>query len=611
MILKQMASKPTPTERAPRSRCLWAFVAIMLLAVCPLVADDVKVTAAFNPPVVSMGQRTSYVITVEGGSGTPSGVMPTINGVQIGREPSVSNRSSFTNINGRMQGVVSDIYTFPAQAMAEGTYTMPEWTINFDGKPYQVPAAQLQVTPVGEEFKNAFFFKLEPSLDKAYVGQTLPLRVKLYWRQDVRLDLSAVPTKQAGEAYTDVDFNFNPQTATEVVNNVTYNTAYWPFLLTPLKAGKQPIGFTCEIIVQMPGQGNRRMDPFFDSPFFSRGNVERRALSTGVLELEILNPPEEGKPDSFNGAIGQFTLETKADRLEVEESEPITLTVTVTGAGNLERMGAPYLEEADGWRIYPPSATFSKTDALGYAGSKTFEYILRPESTKPKYLPEMRFSYFDPLSGSYSELNGQELAVTIKPSKNPVTPVLTAASQRKDNATTAADREAEMRPVLLVNSGEGELTPLWRRTSFWTAQAAPALGLLGLCLLGRFQAKQEANPLLRRNRKLATLLHLSMQTAEKAARDNRANDFTEAVHDTLQIMVALISEGALEPKAVTWADAEICLHKQNAPDELVEQCRGLFTAYEAGRFGGQTLSEQELMLKNDQLKAIVRQLTSK
>lgn len=293
----------------------------------------------------------------------------------MGSQPSVSTSNNVSIVNGAMNAVVTTTLAFPVTAMAEGVYTVPDWVITIDGESYQVPAARLQVTPVGEELKNAFFFRLEPALEKAYVGQALPLRVRLYWRQDVQLDLSARPAKQAGEAFTDVDFNIEPQLDSEVVNNVIYRTASWPFLLTPLKSGKQPIGFNCEVVVQMPGQGGRRMDPFFDSPFFNRGNFERRALTTGMVELDVLNPPDEGKPEGFSGAIGQFAIETKASPLDVEQSEPITLTVTVTGSGNLERMGAPQLAEADGWRIYPPSATFTKSDALGYSGSKVYEYI--------------------------------------------------------------------------------------------------------------------------------------------------------------------------------------------------------------------------------------------
>lgn len=593
-----------------RLRMATALSVVFFCGLAQAIAN-VSVNASFNPPVVSVGQRTSYVVAIEGAKGTPSGTLPVVNGLQIGNQPSVSTSNNISVINGAMNAVTTTSLVFPATAMAEGVYTVPDWTITIEGKSYQVPAAQLQVTPVGEELKNAFFFKLEPSLEKAYVGQALPMRVRLYWRQDVRLDLSAQPAKQAGEAFTDVDFNFNPQQDTAVVNNVIYNTASWPFLLTPLKAGKQPIGFNCEIVVQMPGQNGRRMDPFFDSPFFNRGNFERRALTTGLIELEVLNPPEQGKPESFSGAIGQFSIETKASPLDVEQSEPITLSVSVTGSGNLERMGAPALEAVDGWRIYPPSATFTKTDDLGYTGSKVYEYILRPESAEVKYLPELRFSYFDPLTESYRELKGTEFAVNVKESASPVFPVAGSSEPRQGSATARRNTGMEMQPLLVLDKGHGELIPLWRQAPFWVAQSVPGLGLLALCLVGYFRGKEHANPLLRKHRKLAAALQETLQNANKAAESNKAEEFTNAAHDTLQTLVALLSGGILEPRAVTWADAEECFTKAKLNTDEVQGCRSLFTAYEAGKFGGLTIATHELPAKRERLNAVVKKLTTR
>lgn len=597
----------------PLMRCSSAIMqVIVFFCVLTQAIADVKVSASFNPSVISEGQQTRYVVSVEGARGTPSGTLPVVNGLQIGNQPSVSTSNNFSVINGAMNAVSTTSLAFPATAMAEGVYTVPEWTITIDGKSHRVPVAKLQVVPAGEEFKNAFFFRLEPTLDKVYVGQSLPLRVRLYWRQDIRLlDLQKRPTKQSGEAFTDVDFNFEPQVTTEVVNNVVYNTASWPFILTPLKAGKQQVGFDCEITVQMSGPGGRRYDPFFDSPFFGRGNYERRALSTGLIELDVYNPPEQGKPESFGGAIGQFSIDTKATPLNVDQSEPITLTVTVTGAGNLERMGAPVLPETDGWRIYPPSATFNKTDTLGYTGSKVYEYILRPESPEVKYLPELRFSYFDPLTESYKELKAPEYAVSVKASANPVVSVVGMTESRQNSVTPRRSTGTEMQPLLVIDSGRGELIPLWKQSSFWIAQTAPGAGLLGLCLLGFWRNRESANPLLKKHRKLATELQNAVNTACKAAEKGNAEEFTSAAHDALQVLVALRSGGALDPRAVTWPDAEECFSKAQLSIEEMQGCQSLFTAYEAGKFGGVSIATQELPAKKAQLNSIIKRLTSK
>ena len=64
--------------------------------------------------------------------------------------------------------------------------------------------------------------------------------------------------------------------------------------------------------------------------------------------LVVKAPPIQGRPESFAGAVGRgFSLEAAADRSVVQLGDPITLTLTVRGDGNLASIGLPRLD-ADG-----------------------------------------------------------------------------------------------------------------------------------------------------------------------------------------------------------------------------------------------------------------------
>jgi hypothetical protein len=46
--------------------------------------------------------------------------------------------------------------------------------------------------------------------------------------------------------------------------------------------------------------------------------------------------PEEGRPDNYSGAVGQFVFDVKVKPTEVALGDPITITLQITGEGNVD-----------------------------------------------------------------------------------------------------------------------------------------------------------------------------------------------------------------------------------------------------------------------------------
>src|SRR5207302_4569636 len=108
-------------------------------------------------------------------------------------------------------------------------------------------------------------------------------------------------------------------------------------------------------------------------------------------------------PPSFSGAIGNFTMTTDAKPKTVQVGDPITITSTISGRGNFDRVNAPVLEDERGWHKYPPSSKFKQDDEVGLSGTKTSEMVLSPNDTK-QGLPLLAFSDFDPVNELYLTL---------------------------------------------------------------------------------------------------------------------------------------------------------------------------------------------------------------
>ncbi len=143
----------------------------------------------------------------------------------------------------------------------------------------------------------------------------------------------------------------------------------------------------------------------------------REGVSLPTESLDVLvRPLPPDAPMSFNGAVGRFSAETGIDRTTITLGEPVTLTLAVTGSGNLELLPVPELDLPDGWRAYanPPQYTSSVVNGLRF-GEKTFEWLIVPQQTGTQDLPPILFSYFDPDMETYRTIETLLYTINVFP----------------------------------------------------------------------------------------------------------------------------------------------------------------------------------------------------
>ena len=106
-------------------------------------------------------------------------------------------------------------------------------------------------------------------------------------------------------------------------------------------------------------------------------------------------------------------MATDAKPKSVQMGDPITVTTTIAGRGNFDRVNAPMIEDERGWHKYPPSSKFKQDDEVGISGTKTFEMVLSPNEKK-KLCRSLAFSYFDPAKEKYMTLHSEPVAITVQ-----------------------------------------------------------------------------------------------------------------------------------------------------------------------------------------------------
>lgn len=135
----------------------------------------------------------------------------------------------------------------------------------------------------------------------------------------------------------------------------------------------------------------------------------RRTLPVQWEPFEVLPLPEEGKPEGFSGAIGQFTLASRFD--------PRTLAVGDIARWELLLLGKGRL---NGAAIVPPtldSALFKVYSAEPpQVGDGVLAAVARtvvPISTQAVEVAEAAFDYFDPVAGHYERSVAPALAIEV------------------------------------------------------------------------------------------------------------------------------------------------------------------------------------------------------
>ncbi len=157
------------------------------------------------------------------------------------------------------------------------------------------------------------------------------------------------------------------------------------------------------------GRGSDLFSSFFSSfsPEYAQFTVPSNDLSLNVKAL-----PSLGKPDNFNGYIGELNIETSASPLDVRVGDPITLTMKISGPKNIADWDAPDLNKQ-----YELSANFKMPSSIS-AGkidgdSIVFTQTIRSLNDTVTQIPPLEIPYFDAEKGIYSIASSKAIPITV------------------------------------------------------------------------------------------------------------------------------------------------------------------------------------------------------
>jgi hypothetical protein len=125
--------------------------------------------------------------------------------------------------------------------------------------------------------------------------------------------------------------------------------------------------------------------------------------------------PQEGRPISFTGALGDFYWRVKLKSpATVAAGEKIDLEVQASGQGLIDTCTMPDLSLQPG---FSQSFRIQNLDPQGQEqdGTKLFTFSLLPLTSYVKEIPSMEFSSFDPISKRYIVRRSDPIQVKVLP----------------------------------------------------------------------------------------------------------------------------------------------------------------------------------------------------
>ena len=174
------------------------------------------------------------------------------------------------------------------------------------------------------------------------------------------------------------------------------------------------------------------------------GGTEARPVTvrSESVRLNVLPPPERGRPVGFTGTVGRFTLTRNVVPTDVSPGNPVTVTTRIRGVGNLDSASCAAID-LPGVRGHP-------VRALPAPRELTCEQVLVPEAEADVEIPGASFAYFDPQAAQYRTLRSPPVALKVV--REAVAPIaaVPSASTAPMPPVADADRTAEERPLGMI-----------------------------------------------------------------------------------------------------------------------------------------------------------------
>lgn len=429
------------------------------------------------------------------------------------------------------------------RAMGPATHPVPRSA----GQPSPAAAEPVSRGQLGDNL----FIRVEADKRQVTLGEQITVSYKLYTRVPMEINLTRLPSLNG---FWSQDFKLPqpPKPVKEIFQGKEFQvfeikrTALFPTQTGSLELDAAEAEGVARLLKQ---RRVRQQNPFADDPFFNSffGSMMMSdpafdegfmsgydyedvpmKLKSVPIRITVQAIPSEKRPLSFSGAVGQYTMESNIDRTELSTDDAATITLRVTGTGNLKMIGAPSLDLPADLDLFDPKErdTITNTNDI-IAGYKTFSYTLSPRVPGTFTIPAAEFAFYDPNTGAFKTLTTPSYTLHVKPGKQD-----DAAAQQRlprdiHDIRTSAPRLSVSHGIALPES-----------LLYWAGFVLPLLAYTGLLAYRKREDDLERDVVRFRNKRAGVIAMKRLASAEGYLKQQAQRPFYEETSKAVWLYVS-------------------------------------------------------------------------
>jgi hypothetical protein len=299
-----------------------------------------------------------------------------------------------TFVNGRLSTIRDVSYSYDIVANKVGFFRIGDVSVELDGTTTKLPGINVKVLET-QRTKAPVFLAVETNKDQYYVGEPIEVNYYLYHRYRVSgMDIVKFP-KLSG---------FLKRFKTQGSRSEKITRAGVLYERTPIYSGTLfankmgPVKLDSMTMRVQYMKSSNRNDPFGGFGFgFSR--PQTRNITNPSKEIEILPLPEKGRPDGFNGLVGEHIMSVQINKNKFLVNEAIELKFSINGKGALEHYELPSFYQSSALEKFESNSDFKPVD--GGRSTKTFDLTYLARSAESFAQRREKLYYFDPEDKAY------------------------------------------------------------------------------------------------------------------------------------------------------------------------------------------------------------------
>jgi len=575
------------------------------------IASNVVAVASFDPPVIRVGEITTYRVTFN--ALDESIVWPEEIPAPLQLELRQSARGQiFQHANNQLKPYTT--INHHVRVSRVGSFTIPEFTVEVYGKRITVPTARLEVlAPTAPSLPTGQRLVLELATTNAYAGQPVTARILMpgsvsnliQGLQSVKLNGEGILVDQSAVRQVITPMPLGGRS----VPGFVYETVFTPLVAGKLEVSAQgfTIGNRFAGPLTLPGQAILPVDP-------SRSVL----LDSDPVRLSIQPLPRTGVLPGFTGVIGRFTNDPPLlSSNQVRLGDSVNLVVIIRGQGHLLRFVPPVAPVVRNWQVSDPIpggaaiANRPPTPGLVPGNLVAFTYTLTPLTTAVQETPTIPFSYFDPELGVYVDLSIPSLRITVTPGVAAALESEAIVESVELQSPDAGEEKKLALSALAISPGlvADSLVPLQHRGWFVMVQCLPIVGFAALWTWDRRRRYLEQHPEIILRRRARRALRRERRELQKAA---RAGDRLRYANVAVSAMrVACAPHYPAEPRALVCRDVLDSLEESERTGRAGEVVRRFFTVADAAIFSATGTIGNGLLALQPELDRVLEKLEAR